>query len=618
MSFASAPGVSWLKGQSIARRLSLQSIVAVVVALCLVGTTIGGALLSLHMIKLKDRTAQQALYAALLEKDFASLERDVFRNAVYKTPQTVSDWKGNAQDLQTSISDTRAHVDDKELGQVDVVSDKSKDYVAAVDEAFSDSGSEAATTDTAALDKVSAIGDEVDDNIENIRKPVIARSDEIAAAQQSLATWVMIVTVAIAVLAGVVSYMLARAIRSSISGELDSLRSAIGAIAAGRFDEQIENTERDDEVGELARAAVRLRDALREKERGDAEAREMIQHVGDSLRAMAGGDLTVELPRLGEAYRQLERDFNATVSRLRGAMESVSRSTHAIRTGSMEISQASDDLAQRTEHHASELGHTASSVSALSEALQETARSADEAHRSVDAAVSEARRGGQVVGQAMSAMEQIEKSTGEIGQIIAVIDSIAFQTNLLALNAGVEAARAGDAGKGFAVVANEVRGLAQRSAEAAKDIRELIETSSGQVASGVDMVRKTGEALTTIIERIDLATEVVTRINTASSEQAGNLRETNETISKMDIVTQQNAAMVEESTAAARSLASEADNLSALVGGFQIGSDTVVPFAQAPRTAPSARPAARTAAASVKVGAASAMLAVDHSDWSEF
>ncbi|WP_231568366.1 methyl-accepting chemotaxis protein [Novosphingobium malaysiense] len=584
------------------------------VALCLVVTAVVGSLLTLHMTGLKDQTSQQALFAALLEKDFASLERDVFRHAVYGTPETSEGWRSNARDFETSISETRAHTDAQEMGHVDAVSAKAKDYATAVSEAFSQG-----QASPSELDRVAAIGNEVDDSIEKIREPVVARSEEVAASQDAIAHWVMFITVGLAAVAGLVSYLMARAIRNSIGEELDSLRSAIGAIEAGRFDETIENMDRSDEVGDLARAAARLRDALRAKAQGDAEAREMIDLVGNGLRSMAAGDLTVELPRLGEAYRQLERDFNATALRLREAMESVSRSTQAIRTGSMEISQASNDLAQRTEQHASELGHTATSVSSLSQALQETAQSAAEAHRSVDAAVAEARRGGEVVGQAVTAMEQIEKSTGEIGQIIAVIDSIAFQTNLLALNAGVEAARAGDAGKGFAVVANEVRGLAQRSAEAAKDIRELIETSSGQVGSGVEMVRKTGEALTTIIDRIDLATEVVTRITTASSEQAANLRDTNDTIGKMDVVTQQNAAMVEEATAAARSLASEADTLSALVGGFRIGSEALIPLASAKPAsgAPKLAAAHRAKAVPVQSGNAAVQI-VDDADWSEF
>lgn len=610
MAFSSARGTSWLRRQSITGRLGVQSAVAVIVALGLVASAVGGSLLSLRMNALEEKTSEQALHTALLEKDFASLERDVFRHALIGTDETRKDWEDNAQDLQRSIAQVRGHVDAQELDQVEVVVGKADAYIAAAREAFAQGRPE-----QAALDRVTGIGNELDDSIEKIREPVIARSQEIAVAQQRLARWVMGVTVGLALLAGVVSYLLARAIRASICDEMDSLRSSIGAIEAGRFDEPIDNLDRDDEVGELARAAGRLRDALRDKARGDDEAREMIDLVGDRLRAMAGGDLTVALPRLGAAYRQLEEDFNATAARLREAMQSVSRSTHAIRTGSLEISQASDDLAQRTEHHASELGRTAAAVSALSDALHDTAQNAGEAHLSVDAAVNEARRGGEVVGQAVTAMEQIEKSTGEIGQIIAVIDSIAFQTNLLALNAGVEAARAGDAGKGFAVVANEVRGLAQRSADAAKDIRELIGASSSQVEMGVDMVRKTGEALATIIERIDLATHVVTRINAASSEQSGKLRQTNEIIGKMDMVTQQNAAMVEEATAAARSLASEADILAELVGGFRIGGETVVPF-NPPHTSPTVARAPVRQASMRSVGSAAQVL--DSGDWSEF
>ncbi|SFF84661.1 methyl-accepting chemotaxis protein [Novosphingobium sp. CF614] len=607
MAFASAQGTSWLRRQSITRRLALQSVAAVVLALCLVATVVIGSLLSLRMLTLDEATSQEALYAALLEKDFASLERDVFRNAVFGTDETREGWQSNAKDFGTSIANTRSRAAVEEIAQVDIVGGKTRDYLAAAEAAFAQGG-----TDKAALDRVTAIGNDVDDSIEKIREPVIARSEAIAATQQSLSKWVMALTVGLAGLVGLVSYLLARAIRNSIGDELNSLRTAIGAIESGRFEEPIEYLDREDEVGELARAAARLRDALRDKERGDEEAREMIELVGDRLRAMADGDLTVALPALGAAYRRLEQDFNATAARLRDAMQSVSRSTHAIRTGSMEISQASDDLAQRTEHHASELGQAAAAVSVLTAALRDTAQSAAEAHLGVDAAVSEARRGGEVVGQAVSAMEQIEKSTAEIGQIISVIDSIAFQTNLLALNAGVEAARAGDAGKGFAVVANEVRGLAQRSADAARDIRALIETSSAQVASGVDMVRKTGDALTSIIGRIDTATQVVTHISAASSDQSNKLRQTNETIGKMDVVTQQNAAMVEESTAAARSLASEADALAALVGGFRIGDETVVPFAPAR----AARPG--RAARGGSMPAAAAMQVVDNSDWSEF
>jgi methyl-accepting chemotaxis protein len=608
MIFGSEAG--WLRRQSINRRLAVQSTVAVVLALCLVVTAVAGSLMSLRMIGIGNKTSEQALFAALLEKDFASLERDVFRHGLIGSEETRKGWESNSKDLAQSISDTRDHLEGDEIANADLVDREAKDYVDNVAKAFA-----AGTPSNSTLDHISALGDEVDGSIEKIRTPVIARSEAINAAQRSLAKWVMVISVGIALLAGLVSFLLARAIRRSIGDELGGLRDAIAEIEAGRLDCHIAHLDRQDEVGELARAAARLRDTVAAKQRSDAETHEMITHVGDRLGKMAAGDLTVVLPDLGAAYAGLRKDFNATVERLRDAMQSVSSSTHAIRSGSMEISQASDDLAQRTEHHASEIGSAAGTVSELTNALQETAQNAAEAHRGVGTAVSEARRGGEVVGQAVDAMEQIEKSTAEIGNIIAVIDAIAFQTNLLALNAGVEAARAGDAGKGFAVVANEVRGLAQRSAEAAKDVRTLIETSSAQVSVGVDMVRRTGEALATIISSIDNATDVVTRISNASAEQSAKLRQTNETIGQMDVVTQQNAAMVEESTAAARSLASEADNLAKLVGTFRIGEGSVVSFKDTkPRG--SGFPAGRSPA--VAVGNVALAPAVSNEDWSEF
>ncbi|CDO34160.1 methyl-accepting chemotaxis protein [Novosphingobium sp. KN65.2] len=616
MAFGSGPGTSWLRRQSIHRRLTIQSITAGVLSLCLIATIVVGSGLSLATSKKDDKTSEQALSAALLEKDFASLERDVFRHAAIGSDETRKDWESNAEDLKTSIRNAQANLEGEEAKHAGDVDAKAEAYIDAVAATFA-----AGPPTPEGLDRIGALGNGVDDGIEQIREPVIVRSELLNEEQRAVTFWVLVISSLIAFGAGLISYLLARAIRTSISEELGTVRDSIAEIEAGRLNGHIEHLERQDEIGELARAAARLRDTVKAKERSDAEARDMIKHVGDNLGRLASGDLTIEVPELGASYAALRADFNKTVVRLREAMQSVSRSTHAIRTGSMEISQASDDLAQRTEHHASEIGSAAAAVSELSRALQDTAQSAAEAHRGVDAAVNEARRGGEVVGQAVGAMEQIEKSTAEIGNIIAVIDSIAFQTNLLALNAGVEAARAGDAGKGFAVVANEVRGLAQRSAEAAKDVRTLIETSSSQVAVGVDMVRRTGEALDSIIARIDNTTDVVTRISNASSEQSEKLRQTNDTIGQMDVVTQQNAAMVEESTAAARSLATEADNLADLVGTFRIGDASVVSFkASESRSTPSraAAPAQRRASAPMTVGNTAVAQVVDDADWSEF
>ena len=364
--------------------------------------------------------------------------------------------------------------------------------------------------------------------------------------------------------------MIARVIKKAISSELDAISGSIKKVLAGDLDIEIQHAERNDDVGELARAAVQLRDTSRAKRQSDAEMIEMAQQVGECLQRMSRGDLTVKLGQLGENYAGLREDFNRTIDQLHDTLSSVAESAHSIRIGSNEISSASDDLAQRTEHHAGDMARIAEAINEISSTLSETAGSAAEADRNVAEAMAETQDGGAVVKQAVHAMTSIEESTEKIEQIIAVIDGIAFQTNLLALNAGVEAARAGDAGSGFAVVANEVRALAQRSADAAKDIKGLIQTSSNQVANGADMVRKTGAAFERINERISSVSALVEQISTKAEQQSHNLKETNRSMSNVEMVTQNNAAMVEESTAAARNLASSADSLAQLVSQFSL------------------------------------------------
>jgi methyl-accepting chemotaxis protein len=250
---------------------------------------------------------------------------------------------------------------------------------------------------------------------------------------------------------------------------------------------------------------------------------------------------------------------------------SVSHTAGGIRTGSTEISQASDDLSRRTEQQAASLEETAASVDQVTEAVRQIAKSAAHVNETVSNAHSNATKGGRIVEEAVGAMDDIEKSAQEIAQIINVIDGIAFQTNLLALNAGVEAARAGDAGKGFAVVANEVRALAQRSADAAKDIKGLIERSTKQVGNGVQLVGESGQALGRIVEQVAEVSALITQITASTEAQANNLQQVNSAVSQMDKMTQQNASMVEESTAAARGLADEADHLTELVSRFKLG-----------------------------------------------
>ena len=280
-----------------------------------------------------------------------------------------------------------------------------------------------------------------------------------------------------------------------------------------------------------------------------------------------------------------------------------------------EITGAADDLSRRTEQQAASLEETAAALDQITATVKKTSEGAVEATTAVASARTDADRGGEVVREAVSAMSRIESSADQIGQIIGVIDEIAFQTNLLALNAGVEAARAGDAGRGFAVVASEVRALAQRSAGAAKEIKALISASSREVGAGVALVGRTGEALDRIVGQVARVEELVREIAASAREQATGLNEVNAAVNQMDQVTQQNAAMVEQSTAASHALASECDALNQLVCGFRLGADVA---AEAPaRNAPAPRKIKRGPAAAPRSNLAYAQQPATDG-WEEF
>jgi methyl-accepting chemotaxis protein len=271
------------------------------------------------------------------------------------------------------------------------------------------------------------------------------------------------------------------------------------------------------------------------------------------------------------SFEKLRLDFNASVEKLGATLADISISTGAIQSGTREISTASDDLSRRTEQQAASLEQTAAALDEITATLKKSAQGAAHVREVVTAANNDAERSGQVVRQAITAMSAIDSSSREIGQIIGVIDEIAFQTNLLALNAGVEAARAGDAGRGFAVVASEVRALAQRSADAAKEIKKLISASAQQVTDGVTLVGDTGKVLERIVAQIAEINSFMTEMAASTQEQSTALQEVNTAINQMDQVTQQNAAMVEETTAASHALSQETSKLSAMVGQFQVG-----------------------------------------------
>lgn len=394
------------------------------------------------------------------------------------------------------------------------------------------------------------------------------------------------------------------------------------ALAAGEIDRPILRASYNDCVGRLSKAMVSFRDTAviqRElAERAETTANEqnaVVTALATALKVLADGNIGHTIDQAFPVqYEPLRLDFNSAKQSLNTALTQVMATAQGIDTGSTEISSAADDLSRRTEQQASSLQETASAMNDVTSGVKETADRAENASTAVKAAHHDANEGGNVVRQAVEAMAGIEKSSLEIGQIVNLMDGIAFQTNLLALNAGVEAARAGDAGRGFAVVANEVRALAQRSADAAKDIKSLISDSSRQVESGVDLVKRTGEALERIVGSVAIISTLVNDISTAAQAQAASLHQVNTAVADMDQVTQQNAAMVEQSTAAARSLTSEAQHLSQLIASFKL-SGKGQPLAHAKATVRATTPMRRAPARSTH---GLALVAKQEDAWTEF
>lgn len=404
--------------------------------------------------------------------------------------------------------------------------------------------------------------------------------------------------------------------RRHVVAPLLVLIEALKSMTSGRMDVAIPSSRRRDELGQLSGATGALRDQLVAAERAKEEQTHLIcDSFGKALSQLAQGDLVARVEAdLTGPFNQIKQDFNAAVSALQTALSGVVTAASSINSGAGDIRQASDDLSQRTEQQAASLEETAAAMDEITVTVRETAAGATQANRIVSEAREEARESGEIVRRAVEAMSGIERASTEIGEIIAVIDGISFQTNLLALNAGVEAARAGDAGKGFAVVASEVRALAQRSADAAKDVKTRITASTDQVEEGVRLVGETGEALRRIIQRIADIDGLVANIAHSADRQATGLQQVNTAVAEMDGMTQQNAAMVEQTTAAARSLASEADGMTRQIASFRIGR-VAAPAAVKP---PAAVPAPRPAPASRPRVVGNAALVIDEDDWSSF
>ena len=464
-----------------------------------------------------------------------------------------------------------------------------------------------------------------------------------------------------------------------VTGPLRNIQQAMLKVATGDFSVVLPGLQRKDEIGDMANAVERFKVLADEKARAEAEqamqrqqveadrqakltqaeaaaqakvaedrakaAEEQsraVQALGAGLRRLAGGDLCFRLSsEVPDAYKDLKDDFNSTMDQLSETVRALVESTGEVTNASAEISTSTTDLSQRTEEQAASLEQTSASMEEIASTVKKNAEYAQAANQSASSTRDVANHGGQVVAKAVEAMAGIEESSRKISDIIGVIDEIARQTNLLALNAAVEAARAGEAGRGFAVVASEVRSLAQRSSQAAKDIKDLITNSNDQVKGGVDLVNRAGAALTEIVDSIKKVADIVADIANASNEQSTGIEQVNKALTQMDEVTQQNSALVEENAATAKTLEHQAKAMDERVSFFKLNATAedrpAVKRAPAPPSrgpaavkqpaAPKQQPAAapKRAASATNVGgpvrrmqAALATAVNQEPDWKEF
>lgn len=415
-----------------------------------------------------------------------------------------------------------------------------------------------------------------------------------------------------------------------VTGPLARLEEAMEQMARGHLDVAIPGADQTDELGSIARALDGIKVSVTQRASTEAEAQLNVQRqvtgaLEEGLTALKNGQLGHRIDRAFPSdYESLRRDFNATMSALAEQMGEVGRSSGAVRIGASEISAAAHDLARRTESQAATLGQTANTVRDLTASVGETRKAAGTAAVAAQDTEKEASASGELMREAVEAMTSISSTSDQMRSIVDVIDGISFQTNLLALNAGVEAARAGDAGRGFAVVASEVRNLAERSAQAAREIGTLIVNSGKEVQQGVQMVSQTQASLQRIVQKASDLSGMIGNIAEGTARQADAIAQVNDVLTDLDTSTQHNAALAEESTASSHSLATESERLEQVVGRFNLG-DAALPAASAsykPKVvsftppvvqAPAPLPQRRIAASASNVA-----VARDEDDWSEF
>jgi methyl-accepting chemotaxis protein len=602
----------------ISTKVALPAVILTVVALAIVGMSAWQA-----------RQAEQATQVLVEQRAPAELAAARFNRRVtgigYGAYRTVS-YDGSSPEAKAASDDVdKAYQEGKKylaaIKEADPTSAKQvADFSARLEKIYTNArqgadmglqnANEAAVMIMAIIDPdITSLNEDVNNFVSVHSK----ETDAMVEATLKQATTNTIISVLFGVIAAGSALLLALWIGSrKIAAPLNATAKTMEVLAGGSVDVEVKGADRKDEVGAMARSvqvfkdnAVALRTAeaaqaranseaeaerRRNQEMAEAAAKEqaaVMEIIAAGLNRLAEGDLTYRLDQdIPESYKRLQTDFNGAVTQLEETMRTIVHAASSIGAGSDEIASASDDLSRRTEQQAASLEETAAALDEITATVRRSSAGAQEAAKVVGSTRGDAERSSVVVRNAVDAMNEIEKSSQEISQIIGVIDEIAFQTNLLALNAGVEAARAGEAGRGFAVVAQEVRALAQRSADAAKEIKTLISTSSQQVNQGVSMVGQTGEALQAIVSKVGEIDALVGEIASSGQEQATGLNQVNAAVNQMDQTVQQNAAMVEQSTAAAHSLKGEAGNLLKMIGRFRVGGAA----AAAPSSSASSRP----------------------------
>lgn len=516
------------------------------------------------------RTLQTALSVIIESK----------RALTTRTPQELTAFNDDFASFQRELQRLSALSNQSNLlAQIDEMNASLGTYQATV----ADLAAARARSLTIAQNVLDQVGPNMQDGFDDLTDDIVSRQVELGPRGAAIINSLQTVIPAVGIFATLIAILAAILIGRWITGAVTRLADLTDELANGNDEVAIVGTEHSHELGRMARALNVFREAQVERKASSAErARQRVEQdavvstMQRELGQLADGDLTIHISQEFTAdYEDIRLNFNAAVESLHKAITKVNETATIIERTTSQSNAATNELSQRTENQAATLEQTAAALDELTASVKSAAEHAKSVDTSVIKARSEATKNGKIVAEAVSAMSEIEQSSNQITQVIGVIDDIAFQTNLLALNAGVEAARAGESGRGFAVVASEVRALAQRSADAAKEISGLIANSSRHVQRGTSLVGNAGEALSEIIMQVNEIANMTSQIATSAEEQSIGLSEINIGVNQLDQVTQQNAAMVQESISRGDALASETGKLNALIKRFQISSSQV-------------------------------------------